>query len=259
MIKLLRKNLAACLLALLTLSVFTTSVDAACARVGTANTTGPATIGAQVSDTNITTVASDFAIANAGTYNGATGQHPTGFTLDGQASTFIISTDNSTSAQMTSLYYVKGYSVGANKVIAYTNPSAQSSGVGIVVTFYSGCDITSDTTSLIRSSAKNSNGGDTSTTSSLTAIAGDLAVAGFASDVATATPSPGSVVASNAATGTQTGIIEYSPSGNTTMAITVVGGSPSIAAIIMKAAGGGGGSAAAARALHQFNQQILVH
>lgn len=209
----------------------------AIARGGTANSTGPTASGAQVSDTNVTTVTSDFAIIAIGLYNGSTGTHPTSVTLDGQAATFILSTDNSTSAQIVALYYVAGYSVGANKVIAYTNPSAQSSGIGIAITFYTGADNSTGTTSLIRSSGKDSNGGDTSTTASLTALAGDLAVAGYASDVGAATPSPGTEVSTNSATGTQVGIIEFSPSGNTTMAVTSVGRSPSIAAIIMKPAG----------------------
>lgn len=210
----------------------------AIANVGTANTTGPATSGAQVSDTNITTVASDYATIALGFYNGATGQHPTSVTLDGQAATFIIAADSTTSTQMVALYYVKGYSVGAGKVVAYTNPSAQSSGVGIAVTFYTGGDIASDTTSLIRDSDSDANGGDTSTTPTLTAQSGDMAVAAYGADVGSATPSPGSEVAVNAATGTQTGIIEFSPTGNTTMSVTSAGNAPSIVAIIMKPTGG---------------------
>lgn len=153
-------------------------------------------------------------------------------TLNSQAGAVILSENSDACCYHVTLVYFPTPSSGSSLTLAWSNGSDFDDGVNVVGAFYSGGDISSGTTSLIRSSGGES-GNNSATTASLTAVSSDVIAMGYAHDPGTPSFTNGTSVVSVAGTTPTTGMVEYAPSGNTTMDITATGLFPVVVAAVM--------------------------
>jgi len=194
-----------------------------------------ATIGAH-SISTITIPTADIALFGF-TFTGDGGATFTSPTLAGQSAHQIAIENTDTDDIFGALFAVLTPTPGINQTLSWTNVEDVSA-MRVSLGFWTGVDISGGAAGAYRSSGSET--GDTSaTTATMTALSGDLGVGFLFTDGGTPSPTVGSIVVAH------TGfpdfhIVEYAPSGNTTMGATglVDGG---ILAAMLKPAGGGGG------------------